>query len=127
MRRAPKTEASVVEKGMRSLAAAITGLEPARVVDDACARMRQPERAQQRQLARLRDLGQERLRAVHHAHAASLELVEDVKRVEDRVSAAALPCRRAHAIEEQRVAGPREPRLAGVPDRDLEGAPAGAA
>ena len=73
----------------------------ARLVDDARAREREPERVEQRQLARLGDLGQERARAVHHAHALALELVQVLRRVEDAVADTAPPRRRAHAVEEQ--------------------------
>ena len=87
------------------------------IVDHARAREREPQRVEQRQLARLRDLGEERARAVHHAHAVALELVQVLGRVEDAMPDAAPPRGRAHAVEEQRVRRPGRAGLVAVAGR----------
>src|SRR5438874_366861 len=74
-----------------------------RMIDDAGLRIRQTEFFEVAELERFGSLVSEATVAVHYPHTLGFKVRKIIQGVEDSVSQAALPCRRAHAIEQQRI------------------------
>src|SRR5829696_4132169 len=77
--------------------------ELARIGDHSRARMSDPERGEQRRLARLGQLELVRAEAVQDTCTDRVEVGEVVERVEDGTRVAARPRRRAHPVDDERV------------------------
>ncbi len=73
------------------------------MIDDPRFRIWQSEFFQVRQLQRFRNFVGEAAVAVDHADALAFKVCQIVERIENAVAQTALPRRRAHTIEEQRI------------------------